>query len=723
MAKLIEIPDFEFTANYYPELLDALTVFRRNNVPEITDETAFEPFNQLLRAFALVGHLNNVLLDLVANESTLPTAQLVETVRNMLRLIDYEMSPATPSQVDMILKLSKVFTVTQELVPQFSQAATKRLTGQSVVSFEALTALSITPTNVVTSVFGYDVGTDVFTDFTTEANDVTTPAGDFTPWVDPVDPGDILYIGHDSVMWDKLDLTLTTAADGLTGVWEFYDGDPRDIQPDTVVDQGATLRMNVNGLLGLVDRAGAVVRVQLNETTAFENVASSWDGSDNFIITTGLLGQTIVSTDIDDYTVGTLWTEVRLEGDETANLTIAGAIDIILPQTLEEDWNKVEVNGEEAFWLRFRVISTVAPKESPDLRTTVISDGKQYAKVPYTQGRRQSDSPLGSSTGLPSQVFKTSRDFFIVGSMEVQVDGETWFLVEDSFLNSRPSDKHYVLTLTENDLVEVRFGDGVTGRIPPVGVNNISAFYRHDAATDGNVGTNTVVIDKSGLSFINGLFNPRPAVGWAAAEGSTPESLEQAKIRGPASLRTREVAIGPQDVENLALTFTDSNGVSPVSRAFAIEEGFGPKTIELVLVGNGGAQLSTTQIDEINLFFNGNRFSEPIIPKRVVANQEVVAVNYNPLLIDIVATVTGEFEVLAVENQLEKILQPDSLREDGTTYEWQFGTEVPRSRLIHEIFDTDGDITKVVLTTPVIDVDLDTRQLPSPGSIIILKAP
>jgi len=106
MAELIEIPDFEFTAHYYPELLDALTLYKRRNVPEITDETAFEPFNQLLRAFALVGHLNNVLIDLVANESTLPTAQLVESVRTQLRLIDYEMSPAAPSQGAIVLELS-----------------------------------------------------------------------------------------------------------------------------------------------------------------------------------------------------------------------------------------------------------------------------------------------------------------------------------------------------------------------------------------------------------------------------------------------------------------------------------------------------------------------------------------------------------------------------------------------------------------------------------------
>jgi len=721
MAELIEIPDFEFTAHYYPELLDALTLYRRRNVPEITDETAFEPFNQLLRAFALVGHLNNVLIDLVANESTLPTAQLTETVRNMLRLIDYELAPAAPSQVDMLLELSRVLLVTTTVVPQFGQAATKRQQGESVLFFEALTALEVNPTDVLTGVFAYDDGTDAFTDFTTEANNPITPAGDFTPWAAPVSSGDALYIGHDTAMWDQLDLLFTAAAAGLTGVWEYFDGDTRVIQPDLVVDQGANLRMNINGLLGIENRSGAIVRVQLNESTTFEDLVSTWDGVDNFVVTTGLLGQTSVTVDIDKYTVGAEWRELRLESDVTADLTLDGEVKMFLPQTLDEDWNTTEINGLEAFWMRFRVITTIAPRTPPTMQTTVITSGKQYAKKSYTQGRRQNDTPLGSSTGLPSQIFKTSRDFFIVGSMEVTVVGEVWTQV-DTFLDSRPTDKHYTVTLTGDDLAEVRFGDGVTGRIPPIGVNNIGATYRHDANNDGNAGANTITIDKSGLSFVNKLVNPRPAVGWVAAEGSDAASLEQAKIRGPASLRTREVAVGPQDVETLAVGFIDNLGASPVSRALAIEEGFGPKTIELIAVGGGGGQLSNDQLDALNLFFNGNRFAEPIIPKRVVANQEVVAVNYSPKSIDVVATVTGDFEELTVVNQLKKVLQPDAVRADGVTYEWQFGAEVPLSRLIHEIFEADGDITKVELATPAFDVDLDLRELPIAGSITIIKA-
>ena len=95
----------------------------------------------------------------------------------------------------------------------------------------------------------------------------------------------------------------------------------------------------------------------------------------------------------------------------------------------------------------------------------------------------------------------------------------------------------------------------------------------------------------------------------------------------------------------------------------------------------------------------------------MVANQEVTALNYTPKLIDIVATVYGNVEAQAVINQLNQIIQPEAVKEDGVTYEWEFGGEVPISRITHEIFQTDESITKVVLTTPSANVSLLPREL------------
>jgi len=707
VANRIEIPDFDFTAFYYPQILEALIQYKRRNVPELTDESEFEPFIQLLRATALVGHLNNVLIDLVANESTLPTAQLVETVRNMLQLIDYNLDPAKPSQVEVVYELARTFAAPTTVVPALARAATRREGDQPVIFFEANEALIIDPTDVVGEALEDDGG--VFTDRTAALND-TDPGADFAPWGGTPAVGDALYVGHPHVMFDALSFTIIAPAVGLTGVWEFYDGDFLKTQPDSVTPVGIVMTVVLNGLLGNTPKPGTTVRVTLNQTGAFEDAVSQWNGLENFV-EVGLIGQSSPSSDPNDYAVGSDWSELSDLIDGTVELTQTGDVEYTLPQNVIENWQPVTVDGATAYWVRYRIVQTVAPS-SPTLRQARIDLGKQYVVRTLTQGRTAADDPLGSSNGTADQSFETTRDNFISGTQVVTVDGEEWAEV-DNFLNSAPNDRHYRVVLGENDRASIVFGSGNQGRIPPVGVNNISVTYRFGAQDDGNVGPNTITVDKQGLTFINSLWNPRQANGWAQAEGSTEESLERAKIAGPASLRIKEVALGPGDVVELATTrFLDEQGSNLYGRALAIEEGLGPKTIELVVVLRGGGLATAGQLSSLDNYFNGT-------PKRIVANQEVTSFNYTPRPIDVTATVTSEVEAEQIANRLIQILQPEALRDDGVSYEWEFGEPVPTSRLIHEIFSTDDTTTKVVLTSPASDVVLGPRELPTAGTIAI----
>lgn len=780
MATVV-IPSFDFTGFYYPELLEALFQFKRINVPELTDESPQEPFVQLMRMFALVGHLNNTLADMIANESTLPTAQLVETVRNMLRLIDYEMASATPSQVDMLYELAQILTSTQVVVPagatseasaqgevpaipfevedqlsvtrtdQFSIALRENQFVQNGTTNLSSTDLGITvtrgagvwPTNVATAgmklrllsgTTGFPYRTalvaerisdtqlrlagiglrnnftnlswellqdDVFTNVTANINN---PAGgtETTPFVATIVVKDAFYLGHTEAMWNQLDITMDTPGSGISGVWEYYDGNHRETKPDSVTDIGnGQLQFVINGLLGVLDRKGSEIRVQFDETTAFEVIESEYNSvtQQNFIVAS-LLGQTSPSTDPDDYTIGSEWHTLDVLDDETTGLLITGTFTYTLPQTLLQDWNEVTLSGTEAFFLRFR-ITAITTAVSPIIDFVQMDQGSQFVKRLATQGRTQTDDPLGSSDGTASQEFAATRDFYIDGTAIVSVDSIEWTEV-DNFLSSTPTDRHYVILLGEDDQALVKFGDGVAGLIPPAGVGNVAITYRYGADVDGNVGANTVTTDKTGLRLVNRLFNPRPAVGWKEAEGSTPESLERAKIDGPASLRVLRTALNGDDAVILARQFTDDQGAKPVARGIGIEEGFGPKTLELVLVGAGGGQLSTAQLDELDEFFNGNPFTSPPVPKRFVANAEVTCVNYSPRSISIMATVTvvqnSPVSAQAIKNRLLQVVQPLALREDSALYEWEFGEDIPVTRLIHEIFSVDESVLSVNVT-------------------------
>jgi len=692
---------------------DALIQFKRTHVPELTEESAQEPFIQFMRATALVGHLNNGIADMVANESTLPTAKLPQTVRNMLRLIGFNVPGDRPSKVDLLFEMAQVLASQIVAIPAFAQLATTPDPGQSSVFFEVLSEVPAGPTNVCTAVLAWDESAATFTDHTLAANDPTSGT-DFTPWAAPA-AGDALYVLQKDDLRDELDLALTTPGAGITGVWEVYDGNFKKTKPDSVTDNGATLTFDLTAYLGLTNRTGTRVRVQPNKSTAYEDVVVYYQGGRNKA-DTSLLGQSVASIDIADYTIGSDWEILNPVTDGTGNLSGSGVVSFKLPQSSTKNWIKTLIEGTTGYPLRFRIISVNAPT-APVVSIVRVDTGKQYIVAVGTQGRRQVD-PVYSSTGAADQRVTLAKDHFIEESETISVDGVVWVRVEN-LLASRPTDRHYAIELGENDRATIVFGDGQNGAVPPPGVGNIEAEYRWGAHDDGNIGALTVTTDKTGLTYVAKTTNPRSGSGWRQSMVATAEGLERAKIEGPATLKVLKTALNGSDIEEMTAVFEDAAGARPFSRARVIEEGYGPKTFKNIVVGAGGNQMSLGVLAELDLWFNGNQYTSPPKRKRVVSNHQVTSTNYVPRAIDVTATVHGPVTQEQVENQLKRLLAPEALKDDGVAYEWDFGSEVPISRLSAEIFKIDPRITKVVMSLPVADVQLAIEELPAAGVLSI----
>lgn len=715
---MADIPFFNFAAFYYTELLEALLDYKREHVPELTDESEQEPLIQVLRMIAVSGHLSNSLIDQIGNETLLPTAVLPESVKSQLELIGYLLASATPATADIVYELAQVLSLEQTVVPEGALVAT---TSPDERTFEALEELSVLPTNRLDYFFGVEDGTA--TDYTAEANSATP----FDPWVDveggsALREGDSVVLGHRQAMPVVVRFTLSQLSRIAIGAWEYWDGNYFKARPDNVQFIGGELVLDLNSYLGDTELSGTPIRVTFS-SGAFEDVFSEWDGSTNQV-KTGLLGQTVPSTDSSSYVVGSPWERFSNLVDDTELLNVLGTHDVgySLPQTVTENWVAAKhFDSAEPFYaLRLRAVFAPLPT-TPTIDELRIDAGKQYVKHQSTQGRRQLDSPLGSSDGLPNQQFTGSKQFPIRGSTSVTVDGLEWLEVR-SFLQSRSTDRHYRLDTDPDNRPVFIFGDGVAGAVPDVGVGNISAEYRYDAELNGNVGAGTITTDKSGLALAANLFNPRSAFGWAPPEGSTPASLEQAKINGPASLRTGDVALSPDDIESLITRASQiEEGLPAITRAIAIEEGFGPKTI-LVAVVLAGAELAPQEtLDDLSRFLNGDRFSQPKEPKRIIANQEATAVNFIERVVDVTASVRGtDLEPEQIANALDALLQPEARKEDET-FEWQLGgDEITTSRLIHEIFTVSDDPTvEVIITTPASNIQLGAIELPKAGDIDI----
>ena len=109
---------------------------------------------------------------------------------------------------------------------------------------------------------------------------------------------------------------------------------------------------------------------------------------------------------------------------------------------------------------------------------------------------------------------------------------------------SGENDRHYVL---QRSLGRLRFGDGIRGRIPPLGAAILAREFRSGGGLAGNVRERTITQLLGPVSGVQSVFNPRSAEG--GADGETPDAFSR---RAPASLRHRGGALDASDYETLA---------------------------------------------------------------------------------------------------------------------------------------------------------------------------
>lgn len=805
-ATKIVVPDFQFSGFYYAEILRRVRIFNRVNAPEITSEIAEEPFIQGERAFSLVGHMNNVLLDFAANELLLPTAKLQDSVRALLELIDYQIRDYSPSTVEVLAKLDEVLTSSVEVVEANSIFETDRDDENESVPFEVDDAVTAGPTNVVDAAFGLELdreGTDGATvvgdsdafesasmavsslDIGKEIevvgsvlgnNDVFRIAevlqsgvlsrvrlegtlggpvplfvieGDLTwriraytsngaaavnatgsPYFTPIasmNIGDKIYVGSEHVLWSELAMTFNALQGSNPGVWEYYDPDTSDENPDAVTNQGTYLTFNLETLLGrgpltYNERSGSMVRVTHLPSGISELVESYWGGPDNLADTSAFLGQSgTPSTDPEDYSVATDWIPLPDEDDGTGNMNgQSGTLGYSLPQTLRRNWSKVEVNSIDGFYLRWRCVGVGAPTVVPVINTLDISEGDQYLLLDATQGETVLNEPEVTSSGQPNQEFVLSTTPGLRDTVECFVDeggGEVEWTnlteVGERLLTAGPKDRVFVVKQDSAGELTAKFGNGEQGKVPPLGIENIRFVYRVNAVLDGNVGGATIVLNTAGASLIEELTNPRPASGWREADGASDDSLALVKEEGPASLRTGASASAPSDYETLALAFTTTRGTRPVVRAKAIEEGFGPKTIKLVVVGTDGVSITESVRDELQEYFNGNESTG--LEGVAAANTEVTVVNFTPRVFGVSLSIEANSALseTLVKTSLATLINPTALATDGQTWLWKFGGRVPTSRMQSEVFQiSPGNVFDVDVSIPSEDVELTEDELP-----------
>ncbi len=85
------------------------------------------------------------------------------------------------------------------------------------------------------------------------------------------------------------------------------------------------------------------------------------------------------------------------------------------------------------------------------------------------------------------------------------------------------------------------------GKVPPPGSEIYMVAYRTGGGTIGNVNKGKITVLKNSIPYVKNVINYQNAFG-----GTDPESLDEAVIRVPELLRTRECGVTPEDFARIA---------------------------------------------------------------------------------------------------------------------------------------------------------------------------
>lgn len=156
---------------------------------------------------------------------------------------------------------------------------------------------------------------------------------------------------------------------------------------------------------------------------------------------------------------------------------------------------------------------------------------------------------LGNGTGRPAQALRVTHTPVIDQSLYLEIrepSGWVQWQPMDSFGASGPGDPHYVIDPSAG---EIRFGDGIHGRMPRVGEAIRARSYRYGGGVRGNVPAGAISKIKSPPAA-----SRLQVTNLLAAEGGVDgETIEQAKARVPLTLRNHDRAVAAEDFRDIAL--------------------------------------------------------------------------------------------------------------------------------------------------------------------------
>lgn len=572
---LPNLPKANLDDRTFDELVEECLLRIPRYCPEWTNYNAGDPGVTLVELFAWLVH------QMLYRFNQVPTRHYVA----FLELLGIRLQPPTPAQTQVTFYLTKA-QATAKVIPAGTEVATIRTENQPAIVFTTSQPLVIGTPRIKHLLLGLE------------------------PLEQPTDGeiDNVLRTEQDSA---NLEVSLQLFKSCSVGNCVYFvleaetpdqneaiAADPNIAHPDSdgieeIFNQiqGNILALNFNG--------PAAVTTGIDP----DNPPLSWQYWDGHSWRDGIL------RDGDDKTKGFSFDKLSQGGP---NPEVEGA-DVILH--LPQQWPETTFGRYTGHWIR---CVYMAPRSTLNQRSTqqfnyqrspeitgvgVRSIGGVTAASECVQLEKEL---LGVSTGKPGQVFELSKRPVLqrhAATEYIEVHPanarpEVWQEV-NSFGASGADDRHYLIdnasgtvqfgplirepdqlqqkihdraaiqswgrpsrirrsvtSLTEQNYIPAvldpidRLGERQYGKVPPIGAEIYMTAYRVGGGSRGNVCAKALTVLKSSIPYVKQVVNYQPAQG-----GRDAESLNQAMIRVPELLRTRETAISPEDFERTAKQF------------------------------------------------------------------------------------------------------------------------------------------------------------------------
>ncbi|MDB5034135.1 MAG: hypothetical protein JWQ98_1376 [Chlorobi bacterium] len=257
--------------------------------------------------------------------------------------------------------------------------------------------------------------------------------------------------------------------------------------------------------------------------------------------------------------------------------------DVVPDQPASDGGSDIAVSGVPARELS--MITAVEQSFNPDIpgdvtHTTIVLSTKLaycykresiaiYGNVTKATHGETRNEVLGSGDGgRASQAFALKQPPLtyvaaatvsgVESTLQIRVNDILWHEAE-SVLDLTPTSRGYTTTTDDDDIVTVRFGNGLQGLRLPTGAENIRAAYRNGIGKPGNVKENQISMLATRPLGVKEVINPLRASG-----GADRESRDQARGNAPLAVMALDRLVSVRDYADFARTFA---GIGKASAA------------------------------------------------------------------------------------------------------------------------------------------------------------